>query len=336
MLKPPARVPIDALVDLACRDGVDIRPTLLRVLTDLYVQKPLHDADEETQYVELALGLIDAVDAQTCSAVAVTLSAYPGAPASVLLKLAGGGPAGTRAARARNDLIDLFFTTNADERRLILRNLDIAPGPAARPQMPVAGELLRRLEAAALARNPGEFARVLARALKINGELATRIARDDSGEPVIVAAKALAMQADALQRILLFLNPVIGQSSARIYELSRLFEEITPASAWHMLSIWRTMAPEATAQASARRPARAFEQAPAQAAAAVRAPVHPSAHAAGQARAHASAGARTRSAAHEPVYWDDERPDVRSPSQGAPSRAPAEREVRLSPTWKAK
>ena len=55
MAKSSAYPPLDSLVDLACRDGVDIRPTLLRVLTDLYVQKPAHSAEEETQYVELAL-----------------------------------------------------------------------------------------------------------------------------------------------------------------------------------------------------------------------------------------------------------------------------------------
>ena len=44
MMKFSAYPPLDGLVDLACRDGVDIRPTLLRVLTDLYVQKPTHSA----------------------------------------------------------------------------------------------------------------------------------------------------------------------------------------------------------------------------------------------------------------------------------------------------
>ena len=38
---------LESLVDLACRDGVDIRPTLLRVLTDLYVQKHVHTSEEE-------------------------------------------------------------------------------------------------------------------------------------------------------------------------------------------------------------------------------------------------------------------------------------------------
>ncbi len=65
MTKSSACSPLDGLVDLACRDGVEIRPTLLRVLTDLYVQKPSHSTEEETQYVELSLRLIEAVDAAT-------------------------------------------------------------------------------------------------------------------------------------------------------------------------------------------------------------------------------------------------------------------------------
>ncbi|HYP10212.1 MAG TPA: DUF2336 domain-containing protein, partial [Xanthobacteraceae bacterium] len=34
-----------------------MRPTLLRVLTELYVQRPTHTADEEHHYTELALRL---------------------------------------------------------------------------------------------------------------------------------------------------------------------------------------------------------------------------------------------------------------------------------------
>ena len=77
MVKPSASNPLDSLVDLACRDGVDIRPTLLRVVTDLYVQKPNHGAEEVTQFVELALGLIEVVDAQTRSVITATLGELP-------------------------------------------------------------------------------------------------------------------------------------------------------------------------------------------------------------------------------------------------------------------
>ena len=61
---------LEGLDGLARRDGVDIRPTLVRVLTDLYVQKPAHSAEEERHYTELALRLIDSVDLPTRVAVA--------------------------------------------------------------------------------------------------------------------------------------------------------------------------------------------------------------------------------------------------------------------------
>ena len=252
MVKPSASNPLDSLVDLACQDGVDIRPTLLRVVTDLYVQKPVHSAEEETQFVELALGLVEAVDPQTRATVAATLSAYPAAPAVVLRKLAGvisSGPS-TAGEPNRNDLIDLFFSASPEERRLILINLDVASGRTTRRLLPVASELLRRLENAALKNNPGEFSRVLERALGIGRDLADKITRDNSGEPMVVAAKAIGLKAEVLQRIMLFLNPIIGQSTRRVYELSRLFDEISPASAEHMLTIWQTTVRRHSAHAS--------------------------------------------------------------------------------------
>ena len=242
--------PLDGLVDLACRDGVDIRPTLLRVLTDLYVQKPAHSAEEETQYVELARGLIDAVDASTRAIVAATLSAYPAAPAAILGKLATfSSPPAARPSRetesepeVRNDLLELFFAAKTEERRLILTNLDVAAESVARRPAPASSEVIRRLESAALRRNPGEFSRMLERALGISRGLAERIARDPSGEPVVVAARALGMAAAVLHRILLFLNPAIGQSVERVYGLARLYDELTPAAGERMIAIWRQAA----------------------------------------------------------------------------------------------
>src|ERR1041385_9124389 len=61
---------LEGLDSLARRDGVDTRPTLLRVLTDLYIQKPTHTSEEERHYTELALRLIDSVDLQTRATVA--------------------------------------------------------------------------------------------------------------------------------------------------------------------------------------------------------------------------------------------------------------------------
>ena len=174
---------------------------------------------------------------------AARLAGYAAAPEAILRKFGAAGapaPAAPHPAQAAEpDLAALFFAANADERRLILINLDlVAETPAPRPA-PGAAELLHRLEAAALQRNTREFTRTLERALGVSPTVAERIAHDPSGEPTLVAAKALAMPAAMLQRILLFLNPAVGQSVERVYDLARLYDEITQASAARMLSIWR-------------------------------------------------------------------------------------------------
>jgi hypothetical protein len=87
MTKPPLFPGFDGLMRLSRREGVDIRPTLLRVLTDLYVQASAHSADEERQYVELASRLIDQVDDATRAAVRARLSVYPATPIEVSKKL---------------------------------------------------------------------------------------------------------------------------------------------------------------------------------------------------------------------------------------------------------
>ena len=45
---------LNGLVKLSDREGVDIRPTLLRVVTDLYLQKPTHTEQEAQHYERLA------------------------------------------------------------------------------------------------------------------------------------------------------------------------------------------------------------------------------------------------------------------------------------------
>jgi hypothetical protein len=77
----------DGLMTLSRREGVDIRPTLLRVLTDLYVQTNDHTHDEERQFVELASRLIDEVDDATRAAVRARLAIYPRTPREIAWKL---------------------------------------------------------------------------------------------------------------------------------------------------------------------------------------------------------------------------------------------------------
>src|SRR6476619_5446832 len=78
---------LDGLMTLSRREGVDIRPTLLRVLTDLYVQAGAHSADEERQFVELTSRLIDQVDDATRAAVRARLAIYPATPLEIMNKL---------------------------------------------------------------------------------------------------------------------------------------------------------------------------------------------------------------------------------------------------------
>ena len=243
---PPDFPHLECLFDLACRDGVDIRQTLLRVLTDLYVQKPRHSAAEEAQYVELAQRLIEGVDPPTRAAVAARLAAYPAAPAIIFDRLAtllGYRPATPvpplKPASEHNELLELFFKAESEERRLILGGLNEVHVSDSRPPHPRANEICRQLEAAALERNHPEFSRILERVLGIAPALAMRVIEDASGEPILIIARALDMSAPVLQRVLLFINPGIGQSVRRVYELSNLYGEISAQAAWQMIDIWK-------------------------------------------------------------------------------------------------
>jgi uncharacterized protein (DUF2336 family) len=235
MPKLPADPRLEGLYDLALHDGIDIRPTLLRVLTDLYVQKPSHTSEEERQFVELATGLIDLVDPTTRAIVASTLRDYAATPPAVWRKLS------TEAPPPRHeDLCELFFAAPPEERRLILMNL-VAAQRAWTPQ--ASNDTLLRLETSALQRNASAFTRTLRAALGVSAQLALRVVQDPSGEPLVVALKALGMPPAALQRVLLFLNPTIGHSVRRVHELAQLFDELSAEAAAQMLAIWRAASP---------------------------------------------------------------------------------------------
>ena len=277
---------LEGLTDIGLRGRADMRPTLLRVLTDLYVQKPTHTPDEERHYTELALRLLDSVDVTTRSAVAARLANHLSPPSSVIARLASdlpdvaaalrralpprsrgataaaerphehssvqtadetapdrdGSPAAPREidASIAGELNELFFAADALERRLILRNLHIVGfAPADRARIACDPIIGRKLEAAALARRHEDFARELARALRISRRQARRIAGDELGEPIVVAAKALSISRDLLYRILLFVNTAVGHSVERVHALASLFDEITMQAAQDLLAVWR-------------------------------------------------------------------------------------------------
>jgi hypothetical protein len=245
---------LNGLVELGNRDGVDIRPTLLRVMTDLYIQKPKHTEAEDKQFTELSLRLIELVDAQTRAIVAAKIAGYPTAPAAVRQRLLREhitvqslpeapsiAPAPVTSAKGiADELSELFFSADAEERRLILLNLPYAALAPAKPiEAGAARESIHRLEAAALGHNNEVFAREIERILAISRAQARRLIEDESGEPIVVVAVALGMPAAVLQRVLLCLNPAISQSVQRVYDLAVLHEEIEPEAALRLLAIWQ-------------------------------------------------------------------------------------------------
>jgi len=294
---------LEGLDSLARRDGVDIRPTLLRVLTDLYVQKPTHASEEERHYTELALRLIDSVDLQTRATVAKKLGPYPGTPPSVARRLARdvievadpilrhtqvlsvaeldavardfginhavvitarrepkqmiASPQQTNARPAAQTprvsdpelgLAELFFSAASSERRMLLMSLGAVETEEPQNIQPVATN--QALETAALARDRAGFTKLLENALSLTYEQAERIVTDPSGEPLLVAAKALAMPSIVLQRVLLFIDPAIGESVQRVFDLASLYQRVSVDAAHKIIASLRGREP-----VRARRPA---------------------------------------------------------------------------------
>jgi hypothetical protein len=283
----------NGLLDLAQRDGVDIRPTLLRVITDSYIQSATHSPSDERQYSELALRLLGETDIPGRASVAARLAEYPLAPRAVIQDLARDvlevaepilrhspcltpedceaiiaecGPfyaeilAQRRGASGRaskvdgasapraggskaSDLCELFFAAGEPERRLILLNLDYAATDAFELPSVMRRTDIWRLELAALRHQSDAVVRELETALGVSNRQAKRIVNDELGEPIVVAAKAMNLPADVLQRVLLFLNPQVGQSVDRVYSLSALYNEISVDSARRLVAIWRDADP---------------------------------------------------------------------------------------------
>ena len=264
----------DGLMSLSRREGVDVRPTLLRVLTDLYVQAPTHNDDEQRQFIELATRLIDQVDDATRAAVKAKLAIYPQTPVPVLQKLGlvaaqegrrvplareiRSSPQAASPARAPTDaelrmaanmamqpkeaaeIHDMFFRADATQRALILHNLAQTPLKAA-PRIPTvrAKRAIQILEMAAIAGDFENFTYELGDSLILPSRVAAQIVDDVGGEALAIAARALDMPSPNFQRILLFFKPEIGTSVDAVYRLSRLYDRLSDRSALVMLAAWR-------------------------------------------------------------------------------------------------
>ena len=120
-------------------------------------------------------------------------------------------------AGAATELNELFFTATTTERRLILLNMHVVdPNPTLRSRIVTGAAIGQELEGSVPTGKRVHFAARLAQALRISHEQARRIANDQLGEPVLVAAKTLALRRDVLYRISsLFVNPAVGHSVER-------------------------------------------------------------------------------------------------------------------------
>ena len=277
MTTPPLFSGFDGLMNLSRREGVDIRPTLLRVLADLYVQTSTHSEEEARQFVELTSRLIDQVDDATRAAVRARLALYPATPAPVLKHLGlkpshpdqrvlareipasfipGTTPpeptAISREMQLRMtsnlamqpkdaaEISGLFFGAGSAERALILHNLSETPLKAS-PRIPAhrAERAIEALEMAAFVADVENFTIELGETLILPWKIATQVVNDPTGEPLACAARALGMPSPVFQRVLLFLRPEIGTSVHTVYRLSRLYDVLKERSALIMLAAWR-------------------------------------------------------------------------------------------------
>jgi uncharacterized protein DUF2336 len=274
MTTPPLFPGFDGLMTLSRREGVDIRPTLLRVLTDLYVQANAHSGEEERQFVELTSRLIDQVDDATRAAVRARLAIYPGTPVEVLKKLGLRRAASDQRIPAAHELsvappaappvkslseaqlrmasnlsmqpkdaaeiTDMFFGASGSERAQILHNLPDTPLKAsARIPAARAARAIETLEMAAFAADIENFTLELGETLILPARIAAQVVDDPGGEPLACAAKALDMPSAVFQRVLLFLNPEFGCSVDNVYRLSRLYDRLSERSALIILAAWR-------------------------------------------------------------------------------------------------
>lgn len=264
----------DGLMTLSRREGVDIRPTLLRVLTDLYVQTSAHTDEEARHFVELTSRLIDEVDDATRAAVRARLSIYPNTPPEIVRQLGLHATASARPVplaprieslspavvatkppteaqlrmaspltmqpKDASEIAEMFFAATASERAQILHNLAETPlKSSARIPEARAARAIETLHMAAFAADAENFALELGNALMLPADIAQRVVADAGGEPLACAAKALGMSSAIFQQVLMFLNPEFGNSFQNVYRLSRLYDVLAERPALIMVAAWR-------------------------------------------------------------------------------------------------
>ncbi len=98
--------PFEGLVALGKREDLQIRPVLLRALTDMFISRPSHTPGEIKQFETIVLGLLDYADDQTHQIIAAKLAQFGATPASIVTRfLKQGGKAGAEFL-AHSSLVD--------------------------------------------------------------------------------------------------------------------------------------------------------------------------------------------------------------------------------------
>lgn len=82
---------VTGLIELSRDPGLDLKPVILRVQTDLFLAAPIRDRAVLSAFASLATGLIPIVDDETALTVAKKLAPCPDTPQSVLAALAARG-----------------------------------------------------------------------------------------------------------------------------------------------------------------------------------------------------------------------------------------------------
>lgn len=296
---------VQRLIGLARSNGIDVRPTLLRVVVDQFVAEPHHGAAEVTRFGELALHLLDRAEEGERAIVAAKLAPHPQTPAAVARRLArdvaavacpvlalspalsdddqllavrsgdaekaaavaGRADIGLAALVALEDFDDphvraalasrvrvepiatrraitdrpsdlgtAFLQASSAQRETLIAELVLRPLSAV-GAMPC--DPKRTVELSALSRRHGALATALANVLGLAPDIAGRIAGDETGEPLIVVARALDLGREAATRVLLFAHEAVGTSVARIYDLTALYDVLPRQVALAILGSWQ-------------------------------------------------------------------------------------------------
>lgn len=119
---------------LASERGLDVQATVLRVATDLFCQSRNHLPADIARYTDLALALLDQVDAATRKAVAEKLSHLQNAPEKVLRRLLDDTDISVSStvlahspALKLENLTDFLRQCGAGEAAAVARRTDIDP-----------------------------------------------------------------------------------------------------------------------------------------------------------------------------------------------------------------